>query len=1104
MKTLRAIGKMEKKATFLTQITRPMLAQVFPRNRLFDLLDHALERSVIWISGAPGYGKTTLVSSYIEARKLPCLWYEIDGNDADTEPFFYSMAQTAEKIRFCSSSQPLNFWDRAEEIPPTSPQSSETFCDPKNTRQLVVFDDYQRMPPDSRFHEHIRSSMSRIPERVHLIFISRKPPPPAMIQMLVTHQMEVTGGNALRLSGEESYAIIQLRMGKALPKEIMHHLYAMTDGWIAGLVLMLFKAKTEGGDCQWLGQHIPEEIFDYFSNEIFEKADDEVQDFLLRTAFLPRMTPAMPQKLTGHPHSRRVLSEFNRNHYFTDKFFRSEVIYQYHPLFRAFLMRRAKAQLSPKKLAILYRDTATLLDEAAQAKDAAELLHDVGDWHALVQLTLKHAPFALAKGRNRLLEKSLQAFPERFVEKTPWLLYWMAACRLPFDPAQSRNCFESAFEQFRCQDDLAGVLLAWSGIIDAIGYGIGGIEQFDRWIRIIDEMMADTEAFPSDEIKARVESRMLAALVLSQPPRHSRIEALAAQMRSSGDCRHSNDRIQALFHLALYRIFMGDFGKADEDIRILRQMAQCRNILPLARLRIGCAEAMYYQFMGMHEECCDVVSDCLELSQRSGLHIMDCILMGQSVSSVLNANEPATARSLLKKMNAVLSLRQPWEKSHYHFLKAREALFLGYLRKAASHANMALDLAASVGSLFPLGFCHLINARILHELGNKADASQHLRHASDIARQTRSQLLEFNALMTEALFGINQKEEPPNLWPLREALSIGKTRGYLDTFLDRPDVTTKLCIRALDAGIATDYVQHLIRKHRLLPHNTPLYLDNWPWAVKIFTLGRFSVVREGKPVQFSGKASQKPLTMLKTLIALGGREVRGDSISDALWPDADGDMAHKSFATTLHRLRRLLGDRKVIRLRDGRLTMDQRYCWVDAWAFERTFGTADIFWRKGAEGGQVADAVDLTRKAIDIYKVSFLARESRSPWAISLRERLRSKFSRGVRKLGHYWEQHGHWEKAVECYQRGLEVESLAEEFCRKLMVCYHRLDRRADALFVYDCCQQMLAAAFGIEPCPETKAIQKALLSEEQSKEAEKEGAEVEDSHPSILPPPH
>ena len=105
------------------------------------------------------------------------------------------------------------------------------------------------------------------------------------------------------------------------------------------------------------------------------------------------------------------------------------------------------------------------------------------------------------------------------------------------------------------------------------------------------------------------------------------------------------------------------------------------------------------------------------------------------------------------------------------------------------------------------------------------------------------------------------------------------------------------------------------------------------------------------------------------------------------------------------------------------------------------------------------------------------AGESSNPWTISLRERCRSKFLRGVSTLGHHWERDGQLEKAVQCYQRGLEADDLAEDLYQRLMTCYHRLGRRAELLSVYERCKRILSASLGIEPSSETKAIRKSVL---------------------------
>ena len=82
--------------------------------------------------------------------------------------------------------------------------------------------------------------------------------------------------------------------------------------------------------------------------------------------------------------------------------------------------------------------------------------------------------------------------------------------------------------------------------------------------------------------------------------------------------------------------------------------------------------------------------------------------------------------------------------------------------------------------------------------------------------------------------------------------------------------------------------------------------DGGSWPVRIFTLGRFNLLYHEQPLDYGRKVPHRPLVFLKTLIALGGRDISSSSIATALWPEADGDNAQRSFDTTLYRLRKML------------------------------------------------------------------------------------------------------------------------------------------------------------------------------------------------------
>ena len=101
------------------KVIRPVLTEVFPRKRLFSLLDQMREHPVIWVSGPAGSGKTTLINSYLETRKIPCLWYEVDEGDSDLATFFYYLGQAAKRAApRKKSSLPLLTPEYIHDIPP--------------------------------------------------------------------------------------------------------------------------------------------------------------------------------------------------------------------------------------------------------------------------------------------------------------------------------------------------------------------------------------------------------------------------------------------------------------------------------------------------------------------------------------------------------------------------------------------------------------------------------------------------------------------------------------------------------------------------------------------------------------------------------------------------------------------------------------------------------------------------------------------------------------------------------------------------------------------------------------------------------------------------
>ncbi len=1065
----------------MSKVTRPILTEVLARKRLFSLLDRVRRRPIIWISGPAGSGKTTLVSSYIDVFKFPCLWYQIDQEDTDPATFFYYLGHAAKKAMPRKRKPlPLLTPEYLQGIPTFTYRYFEELYNRLKINSLLIFDNYHEVPIDSPFHEIILNGLSRIPKGINVILISRHGPPPNLIQLRANQLMEMISWDELRLTPEESTGLIRLRTRDRLSRETTQQLHNVADGWAAGLVLMLESIK-RGIEPKLLGKLTPEEIMDYFGSVVFYKTDKEIQDFFLKTAFLPKMTAKMAEELTGLPNAGGILSTLNRNNYFTEKRFLEEAVYQYHPLFREFLLSRSKETYSAEALSVLCSRAATLLEEAGQTESAASLLRDVSDWDGLVRLITKHAPLMITQGRHRPLEDLLNSLPIEVLESNPWFLYWMGQCRLPFNPSQSKTFFEKAFEKFKNQKERAGLYLAWSELVFSIWMESKDFSLLDRWILVLDELMRDVGEFPSEEIGLRVASNMLLIIVTRQLW-HPKLETWAEMALSlAGVCPNIFDRMNALFRVAFYRIFFGELKKAIVAIDLLRQLSQTPNAPPLTLIMARIAEVLYYRYSGMHEACLQSVSEGMELSQKTGVHGFDYWFLIYALTSAVNVQDSKMVDEFIAKIDSCVTSFTVWNKSTYHLIRTREALSRKDIGQACFHIDMASELINKVRSTLSVVFLGVARAHVMHELGKHREAEDNLSHAYSIVSKTSNNYMKFLILLAKARFAFEERKDSSALLSLREGFALGREGGYVETFIDHAPTMAMLCAKALEAGIEVEYVQDFIQKRNLILEKSFIHLEKWPWPLKIYTLGRFAILRDGQPIQFTRKVQQKPLSMLKALIAFGGKDVREDQAMDALWPEADGDMAHQSFATNLHRLRQLLGYEKAIQRQEGRVTLDDRYCWVDVWAFSTLLDRADRQWKEG----RIENAIPLVEKAIEIYKGPFLAQEVEKAWKISLSELLRSKFLRSIEKVGRYWQEINEWEKALDCYLKGLEADDLAEEFYQGLMNCYRGLGRINEVGAIYQRYRKT-SSILGLEPSLKIQTLYKSLITNRRNGETE------------------
>src|SRR4030067_3291287 len=266
---------MKQKIVSNPKVTPPRLFKALLRKRLFRLIDINRAKPVIWVAAPGGSGKTTLITSYLHTRKLPCLWYQIDKGDGDDiANFFYYMGIAAQSaLPKKQKPLPLLTPEYHQDIATFTKRYFEKLYSRLKPPFCLVFDNYQDAASESMLHDVIKEGLSLIPNKINVIIISRSEPLQALSRLRASDRMALIRWNDIRFTFEESRKVAQMRERKTLPYKLLEQIHKKSEGWIAGVVLALEDLKTKDIDTQALEKVAQDEIFDYFASEIFNKTD---------------------------------------------------------------------------------------------------------------------------------------------------------------------------------------------------------------------------------------------------------------------------------------------------------------------------------------------------------------------------------------------------------------------------------------------------------------------------------------------------------------------------------------------------------------------------------------------------------------------------------------------------------------------------------------------------------------------------------------------------------------------------------------------------------------------------------------------------------------
>ena len=1002
----------------LAKTSRPKGNRSVLRPRLFARLDALRRVPVVWIAGSPGSGKTTLTSSYLGERGIRHLWLQLDADDADVANVFYYLGLA---LRQATGRDDIALPALTPEFRPGlarfTRRYAETLVAAIGPPAVLVLDNVEQLPSAAALHDVVRELAIALPGGWNILVLSRTEPPPAYARLRLNEQLVVLDGAELDLTSDEGCALALAREAAvgvgADTLHLVDRLLQLTHGWIAGFTLLLgedhaVELPEATGKTQQL-------LFDYFASELFERFEPSVQTALLCTSPLPTMTAADAEQMSGHAGIDAVLAELHRRNCFVVQRGHGKPVYEYHALFRAFLLDRAAATFGAEAWRTLQQRAADLLAGSGQADAAAGLYRIAADELGLAALALRQAPSLIAAGRHQTLDSWLADLPAEAFERQPWLHYWRAMARMPFDPIAARADLDSAYAGFQRDNDATGLYSTWAGAMESFFFEWRDFHLADGWIAEWERLRQRHPAFPTTAVEMRTYWAM--GTLLHRQPQHPLLPAWSERALALLDPDNRQLSILVGGYLVIWFLWRGETPKARGVVDRIAPWIGA-DMSPLVFILWSCAVALYHSVHGEVVACRAAVDQALALARSSGLHGFDFLLSAQLARGCLVAGEPALAEAAIAAMGASMRGHSHINGAFHRHLLGNVAAQRGHWPQAIDHARDGLAMALESGVPFLEAHCRIDLARALLGQGGSDEWAAQVEAARSIGGMIHSPVVHLLCLETEAAAAFAHGDDSTGLERLAGALNLSRSLDGAIWQMDGAQATARLYDRALAAGIDTEHVRRQIRRRRLLPPKGAVAAQAWPWPIRLHTLGSFEILRDDEPLRSTGKAQLKPLELLKCLCAFGGQRVAQHRVTDLLWPDSEGDAADQALRTTLHRLRKLLKNERAVRLEDRQLYLNPQEVWADFMAFD----AAEL-------PSQATDPAALQR-TLALYRGPFLAGEP-GAWAAPFRERLRAQHARLVERLGAMLDGAGVGPAAVDHYLRTIETATLQDDLDR-------------------------------------------------------------------------
>jgi len=354
---------MEATTLIRTKLNRPQaVSDLVERPRLVEKLNKGLARKLMLVSAPAGYGKSTVVSAWVETIDFLSAWLSLDEYDDDLTMFGIYVTE-AVRTAYPNACQTVTSLLQRQALPlPIRLADAFLFDLEALSGQLaLVLDDYHTIQ-SLDVQAFMKRVVQRLPAHVHLVVISRVDPPLNLPRLRARQQLVELRSDELRFTPEEAKALLHQIAGEPISDEITTLLTERTEGWPVGLQMAgmsLRNSSDRNAFAQRFEQSRHRMVVEFFLSEVLDELPQAQRTHMLQVSIVDRFCAELCETVgetwaadcSGEVFTTKLV----RSNLFTIALDDDGVWFRYHHLFRDLLRHRLRQTYSEEAIVQMHQ-----------------------------------------------------------------------------------------------------------------------------------------------------------------------------------------------------------------------------------------------------------------------------------------------------------------------------------------------------------------------------------------------------------------------------------------------------------------------------------------------------------------------------------------------------------------------------------------------------------------------------------------------------------------------------------------------------------------------------------------------------------------------------